>query len=144
MDERINSELESLKIQNHLLETELEISRMRAESAEEELRQLKATLRLSASKLETLIDAPSIETLPPPPPPPPPPPMPSLLLRTQNTNTIRSRSNPQTLSDALSEFKLQPAQSESKETMKIATGRKNLPHLLHITITIYSRMYKFI
>jgi hypothetical protein len=98
---------------------------MRAESAEEELRQLKATIRLSASKLETLMDSPKSQL--PPPPPPPPPPMPSFTLNSHlNTNNIiRSRSNSQTLSDAISgaQYKLQHSQNESKET-KIATGRK--------------------
>jgi hypothetical protein len=129
MEERINSELESLKVQNQLLETELEIARMRAENAEEELRQIKATIRLSVSQMDTVMDASNVAMnipLPPPPPPniPPPPPMPSFNLHSQ-TNKIRSRSNSQTLSDALSDAqqKLQST-SDSKETTKQATGRK--------------------
>lgn len=122
MEERINSELESLKIQNELLEKELDLWRMRAESAEEELRQLKATIRLSACKLETHMDSPAASI----PLPPPPPPMPSFSLNSLNTNTnnTRSRSNSQTFSGAISDAqsKLQHTQSDSKDT-RIATGR---------------------
>lgn len=127
MEERINSELETLKVQYQLLETELEIARMRAENAEEELRQIKATIRLSVSQMDTVMDASNVAMnipLPPPPPIPPPPPMPSFNLHSQ-TNKIRSRSNSQTLSDALSDaqHRLQHT-SDSKETTKKATGRK--------------------
>lgn len=125
MEERINSELESLKVQNQLLETELEIARMRAENAEEELRQIKATIRLSVSQLDSAMDASNVAmNIPLPPPPPPPPPMPTFNLYSQ-TNKIRSRSNSQSLSDALSDAqqKLHHT-SDSKETTKKATGRK--------------------
>lgn len=100
---------------------------MRAENAEEELRQIKATIRLSVSQMDTAIDAPSVAMnipLPPPPPIPPPPPMPSFNLHSQS-NKSRSRSNSQSLSDAITDaqHKLQQT-SDSKETTKKATGRK--------------------
>ncbi|KAL7025429.1 hypothetical protein ACKWTF_013471 [Chironomus riparius] len=124
MEERINSEVESLKIQVQLLEIELETSRNRAENAEEELRQFKATIRLSAKMDFTATDS-EIEKpkmVPPPPPPPPPPPM--FDFGTQVT--IRSRSNSQTeqsLSDAISNAQNTLTNTSSRKNMKASTGR---------------------
>lgn len=120
----MNSEVESLKIQVRLLEKELEISRMRAESCEEDLRQLKATLRLSAKNAGESTAAPSKSSeIPVPPPTPPPPPM---FLFTSQPDTCRSRSNSQTLNEAISDAqqKLQHA-SDLKVATK-ATGRNEL------------------
>lgn len=137
MDERINSELESLKIQNILLEKELDLWRMRSESAEEELRQLKATIRLSACKITTLMDSPAASI---PPPPPPPPPMPSFSLNSLNTNKSRSRSDSQTsltFSGAINDAqtKLQHTQNDSKDT-RIATGRTNWNFLILLSLSL--------
>lgn len=121
MEERINSEVESLKIQVKLLETELEISRMRAESCEEELRQLKATLRLSAKALAQDSLSNEIPKLPPLPPPPPPPP-PVNLFNTSN-DAFRSRSNSRTLTDAINDAQQKLQQSSELKIAKKATGR---------------------
>lgn len=134
MDERINSELESLKIQNILLEKELDLWRMRSESAEEELRQLKATIRLSACKMTTLMDSPAA-SIPPPPPPPP-----SFSLNSLNTNKSRSRSDSQTsltFSGAINDAqtKLQHTQNDSKDT-RIATGRTNWNFLILLSLSL--------
>lgn len=133
MDERINSELESLKIQNILLEKELDLWRMRSESAEEELRQLKATIRLSACKMTTLMDSPAA-SIPPPPPPP------SFSLNSLNTNKSRSRSDSQTsltFSGAINDAqtKLQHTQNDSKDT-RIATGRTNWNFLILLSLSL--------
>lgn len=128
MEERINSELESLKIQVKLLETELEISRMRAESCEEELRQLKATLRLSAKAFEVDSSSSEIPKLPPPPPPLPPPP-PVNPFNTTN-NAFRSRSNSQTMTDAITDAQQKLQQSSELKIAKKATGR-DWKHIFH-------------
>jgi len=122
MEERINSEVESLKIQVQLLETELEISRNRAENAEEELRQFKATIRLSAKMEFTATDSEKPKQVPPPPPPPPPPPMFSYVPQ----NTIRSRSNSQneqSLSDAINNAQNSLQNTGSRKNSKASTGR---------------------
>lgn len=122
LEERLNEELESLKIQVKLLESELDISRMRAESTEEELRQLKASLRLSAKMTE--MDASTHEAKEiPKPPPPPPPPMPNLLNSTQTNSTFRSRSNSQTLNDAINDAQQKLQQTGELKRVKQATGR---------------------
>lgn len=120
IEDRVNSEVESLKIQVKLLETELEISRMRAESCEEELRQLKATLRLSAKNIGESTNAPSTSSNIPPPPPPP------MFLLNSQPNTFRSRSNSQSLTEAINDAqqKLQHATELKVETK--ATGRNEL------------------
>lgn len=129
MQEQIHPEVESLKIQVSLLESELEISRMRAESAEEELRQLKATIRLSAritavdSATSTYDDAKEIPTAPPLPPPPPPMPT-NLLNSAQTNNAFRSRSNSQTLNDAISSAQQTLHQTSELKKAKKATGRE--------------------
>ncbi|KAG5670984.1 hypothetical protein PVAND_001210 [Polypedilum vanderplanki] len=130
MELKISSELETLKVQIQLLETELEISRMRAENAEEELRQLKATIRMSASKFSEMdaVKASSSSTAPIAPPPPPP--LPNFNVPTTSTNTLptnkgfRSRSNSQTLSDAISDaqHKLQHGTMSNETKEKTATG----------------------
>lgn len=147
IEERINSEVESLKIQVNLLESELEISRMRAESSEEELRQLKATLRLSAKVTE--IDASTSthddETKEiPKPPPPPPPPMPNLLNTTQTNNTFRSRSNSQTLNDAINDAQQKLQQTSELKNSKKATGRKRnfFSHRLFRSLSPFSSARK--
>ncbi|CAO1435112.1 unnamed protein product [Diamesa hyperborea] len=114
----VNSEVESLRIRLELMDTELEISKQQTESAEEELRQLKASIRLSAKY--TAIDSMPTLTTSLPPPPPPPPPMP---LINQTTN-IRSRSGSLSLSDAIAAQKLNH-QSNGQQQMalsKKATG----------------------
>lgn len=117
-----NAELDSLKIQVKLLETELEISRMRAESSEEECRQLKATIRNSA-KLTAVehLSAPV-----PPPPPPPPPPLPDF------TKTNSSLSNiPQTFNDAITDAQQKLQQTDESKLSRKATGIKiNFPSTL--------------
>jgi hypothetical protein len=120
IEERLNSEVESLKIQVKLLESELEISRMQAESSEEELRQLKATLRMSVKVTE--MDASTHEAAEiPKPPPPPPPPMPNFL---NSTNIgFRSRSNSQTLNSAISDAAQNLQQTGELKMTKKATGR---------------------
>lgn len=127
IEERLNSEVESLKIQVKLLESELEISRMRAESCEEELRQLKATLRLSAKMTEmdasTSTNDDAAKEIPKPPPPPPPP-MPNLLNSTLTNNAFRSRSNSQTLNDAINDAQQKLQQTSELIKAKKATGRK--------------------
>lgn len=110
MEARVNSELESLKVQLQLLETELEIARNRAENAEEELRQFRASIRLSAKMELTAVDAE-----PKPPIPPPPPPLPLF------NSTIRSRNNSQTnesLRDAISQAPnlLKPLEKKHQES----------------------------
>lgn len=141
----VNSEVESLRIRLELMDTELEISKQQTENAEEELRQLKASIRLSAKY--TAIDSMTTLTtsLPPPPPPPPPPPMP---LINQTTN-IRSRSGSLSLSDAIAAQKLNH-QSNGQQQMalsKKATGRDFPLHYIHIdtvlclnTQTLHSTM----
>lgn len=107
-----NAELDSLKIQVKLLETELEISRMRAESSEEECRQLKATIRISA-KLT------SVEQLSAPvPPPPPPPPLPNF------TKTNSSLSNAQNFNDAITDAQQNLHQTDDSKLSRKATGIK--------------------
>lgn len=124
LEERINAEVESLKLQIKLLESELEISRMRAENSEEELRILKATIRLSA-KMDSM-DAITInESMPPPPPPPP---MPNLL---NSNNIFRSRSNSQTLNTAINDAQLKLQQTSELKNAKKATGRRITSHILH-------------
>lgn len=106
-----------MKLQIKLLESELEISRMRAENSEEELRILKATIRLSA-KMDSM-DAITInESMPPPPPPPP---MPNLL---NSNNIFRSRSNSQTLNTAINDAQLKLQQTSELKNAKKATGRE--------------------
>jgi type IV secretory pathway VirB10-like protein len=124
LEERLNEEVESLKIQVKLLESELEISRMRAESTDEELRQLKATLRLSAKMTEMDASTSHEEAKEiPKPPPPPPPPMPNLLNSTQTNSTFRSRSNSQTLNDAINDAQQKLQQTSESKKAKQATGR---------------------
>lgn len=118
LEERINAEVESLKLQIELLESELEISRMRAENSEEELRVLKATIRLSA-KIDSM-DALTInESVPPLPPPPPP--MPNLL---NSNNIFRLRSNSQTLNIAINDAQHKLQQTSELKNAKKATGRR--------------------
>lgn len=129
----VNSEVESLRIRLELMETELEISKQQTENAEDELRQLKASIRLSA-KYTAIDSVPTLTTSLPPPPPPPPPPMP---LINQNTN-IRSRSGSLTLSDAIAAQKLNH-QSNGQQQMalsKKATGRDFPLHYIHIDIVL--------
>lgn len=131
VQEQISSEIESLKVQMQLLENELEISRMRAESAEEELRQLKASLRQSHSNLispdsESSQSSRSQPNIPKPPPPPPPP-MPNFISNATILPSSRSRSNSLTMNDAINEAqqKLQQSSCGNISTSKEATGRRN-------------------
>lgn len=125
--------MESLRIRLELMETELEISKQQTENAEEEFRQLKASIRLSA-KYTAIDSMPTFTTALPPPPPPPPPPMP---LINQTTN-IRSRSGSLTLSDAIAAQKL-THQSNGQQQMtlsKKATGRDFPLHNIHIVYIV--------
>lgn len=144
IEERLNSEIESLKIQVNLLETELEISRMRAESSEEELRQLKASLRLSAKVTEmdastSKYDERAKEI--PKPPPPPPPPMPNLLNSSQTNSTFRSRSNSQTLNDAINDAQQKLQQSSEFKKVKKATGRKRNFFIHNARVLLFFRFF---
>jgi len=113
-------EIEELKIQVQLLETELELSRHRLDGCEEENRQLKATIRLSAKIELTAMDSSDIPSNIPAPPPMPPP----MPLMTAQSTAFRSRSNSQTLSDAISSAQQSLQQtSDSKGSVKKATGR---------------------
>jgi hypothetical protein len=127
VQEQISSEIESLKVQMQLLENELEISRMRAEGAEEELRQLKASLRQSNSNLISSESSRSQQNIthPPAPPPPPPPPMPNFKSNIILPST-RSRSNSLTMNDAINEAQQKLQQSSCGNiSTKEATGRRN-------------------
>lgn len=134
VQERLSAEVESLKIQMQMLESELDISRMRADSAEEELRQLKATLRKSGANIISQMDcAPAIITdeeqqkpaQPPPPPPPPAPPMPANF-GIFNPTLQRSRSNSDTLFDAIGEAQQRLHQTCTEPRKKGATGRNEI------------------
>lgn len=135
VQEQISVEIETIRVQMQLLENELTISRMRAESAEEELRQLKATLRLSHSNLvPSQMDAststsPSIrsheQAMPPLPPPPPPPPMPNFISN-PTLPSSRSRSNSFSLNDAINEAQQKLQQNSCGNISKGATGRRNV------------------
>jgi hypothetical protein len=127
MEDKINSELETMKIQIELLETELEISRLRADNAEEELRQFKAAIRLSAKfndSKEFITQTDDIPVPPPPPPPPPAPPLPLFNLHSSQANTNRSRSNSLTLSDAISDAQQRLQQTNETKVERKATGRE--------------------
>lgn len=127
--------MESLRIRLELMETELELSKQQTEIAEEELRQLKASIRLSA-KYTAIDSMPTITTIltKPPPPPPPPPPMPII---NQNTN-IRSRSGSLTLSDAIAAQKLNHQSNGQQQLIlsKKATGRDFPLHYIHTVIVL--------
>lgn len=127
-EERLNSEIESLKIQVKLFDSELEISRMRAESTEEELRQLKASLRLSAkvTKMDASTSTQEDTQEIPKPPPPPPPPMPNLLNSAQTKSAFRSRSNSQTLNDAINDAQQKLQQTSELKKTKQSTGRNEI------------------
>lgn len=124
--ERLSSEVETLKVQLQMLETELEISRMRAENAEEELRQLTATIRMSGANLVSQMDSMPVdivqENLPPVPPPPPPMPA-NLILSPPNT---RSRSGSVTLSDAIGDAHQRLHQTTTEQRDRKATGRNGI------------------
>jgi hypothetical protein len=127
VQEHISAEVETLKVQIQLLENELTISRMRADSAEEELQQLKATLRLSQSNLiskDASTSSDSHSTVPNIPLPPPPPPMPNFSSFNPSLPSSRSRSNSFTLNDAINEAQQKLQQSSCGNISKGATGRK--------------------
>lgn len=146
VQEQISAEVESLKIQMQMLESELTISRMRADNAEEELRQLKATLRMSDSNLVSQMDcasnasattekhhnetAPPSASLPPPPPPPPPPPMPNLFPNALS-NISRSRSQSVPLIEAIGiaqQNLIQNGGEHDEHEVKKATGRNGISY----------------
>lgn len=95
MEEWIVSEVESLKIQVKLLENELELARLRAETCEEELRHLKAFL-VKTNEIEE-------DKCQLPPPPPPLPPAPKVFKSLLKSEQSKSNTNIQTQVDALVE-----------------------------------------
>lgn len=104
-------EVAELKLRIALLENELDLANQRAEQAEEELRELKANVRHSIQKMETIDQMEC-------PPPPPPPPMPNFI-NPMNKNHGSTSS----LYDAISSQKLNQNLPARLKKQGMATGR---------------------
>lgn len=108
--------LERLELEVEELRKKLDTANERAIGAEEELQKYKDTLEKSTHKTTVTEDSQTFKCPPPPPAlPPPPPPVP--ILPIAEVSMVRS-SSIISLSDAISQTKLQHAEIEEKPQSK--------------------------